>query len=168
MNRDWGRANARGATLVRLVLTKIPAGDATGIAFHNAWRPASLNFGYGPANFLAYTLCPDNGGNSGPGYSGLLFALQLQGPFHASVRAGFSPFRSRASRLLSVPPVQRVLFLFTAFCNYDRLYQSHLQLSSGFFEVRTKHRTILEVALRMRLNSPLRIRIFRHPSEGQD
>jgi hypothetical protein len=36
-----------------------------------------------------YILYPDNGGISGPGYS-LPFTLQLQEPFSAGFRAGFS------------------------------------------------------------------------------
>lgn len=98
---SWGRTQVRGATPVRLPVKKFP-GDA-----HRGKKPASLVAG---TAFMGDTLCPDNGGNSGSDYWGRNpFALQLQGPFIAAVRAGSHRF------LLSVPPFRRLLVLFIVF-----------------------------------------------------
>jgi len=44
------------------------------------------------------TICLDNGGNSGTGYSPTMaFTLRLQGPFSAGIRAGLAPLVSLAT-----------------------------------------------------------------------
>lgn len=81
-------------------------------SFLETKNPIVMTIGSEPASLFrvrlrrqraAYTLCPDNGGNSGAGYwcghggevcssrRNSTFALQLRGPFGADVWAGLSP-----------------------------------------------------------------------------
>ena len=90
---------------------------------------ASLTlFGYD--QILVYTLCPDNGGNSGKSYSARLFTLRLRGPFSAAVRAGFSPYY-RSLSAISAPtrPLQSLyffclhgLYVYPEICQVDLSY----------------------------------------------
>ena len=74
---------------------------------------ASLTlFGYD--QILVYTLCPDNGGNSGKSYSAQLFTLRLRGPFGAAVRAGFSlVYRSLSAISALSRPLQSLCLFYS-------------------------------------------------------
>jgi hypothetical protein len=89
-----------------------------------------------------YTLCPDNGGSSGEGYSAQLFTLRLRGPFGAGVRAGFSPdYRSLSAISTRTRPLQSLCF----FCLHGlyaigeicqaNLGYCHLNFKSGLFKL---------------------------------
>jgi hypothetical protein len=65
---------------------KRPASLVTGTAMNDIWFPS--------LDSIAYTLCLDNGSNSGTGYLTSIetvFTLQLRGPFNGGVWAGLSP-----------------------------------------------------------------------------
>ena len=122
---------ARGATLLRLefpapcvqvLTTKKPP------VKRRCWEPASLSSSTAQTHSSRCdTLCPDNGGNSGAGYS-MVFRLAALRSIQLR-RLG----RAHTCSLLSGLPFQSLLFLFIAdkFYRFTKFYQNIERMSSG-------------------------------------
>jgi hypothetical protein len=87
---------------------------------------------------LIHTFYPDNGGNSGSGYSDPWFVS----PYNSEAHSALACRQDSQHRLLSVPQYQRLLALFTVFkyVIIEIIRQENL-LSSSLADMQIKDRT---------------------------
>lgn len=86
---------------------------------------------------LIHTLYPDNGGNSGSGYSD----PRIVSPYNSEAHSALACRQGSQHRLFSVPQYQRLLALFTVFkFAIDKIIRQENLLSSSLADLGTKDR----------------------------